>query len=129
MHGEHGVYSDPATAQTRCNEIIEYLVRRGHGRIRTQLEVQRAMDAYRNPQQHIRNIDSGVHIVVQYHPGLPDNRGTLEKFLPILYTSERSSMVFSRHPVSFSQPNDFSPQLCRAKLQEPQKEAIQSKPC
>ena len=57
VHGEHGVYSDPATAQTRCNEIIEYLVRRGHGWIRIQLEVQRAMDAYRNPQQHIRNID------------------------------------------------------------------------
>ena len=74
VHGEHGVYSDAATAQSRCNEIIEYLVRRGHGRIRTQLEVQRAMDAYRSPQQHFRNIDCGVHIVVQYHPGLPDIR-------------------------------------------------------
>ena len=54
------ICSDPATAQSRCNELIEYLVRRGHGRRRTQLEVQRAMDAYRNPQKHIRNIDSGL---------------------------------------------------------------------
>ena len=39
------ICSDPATAQSRCIELIEYLVRRGHGRRRTQLEVQRAIDA------------------------------------------------------------------------------------
>ena len=66
---------------------IEYLVRRGHGRRCTQLEVQRAIDAYRNPQQHIRNIDRAVYFTVQYHPGLPDIKGTFRKFLPILYTS------------------------------------------
>ena len=44
------ICSDPTTEQSRCNELIEYLVRRGHGRRRTQLEVQRAIDAYRNPQ-------------------------------------------------------------------------------
>ena len=71
-----------------------------------------------------------IHITVQYHPGLPDIKGTLMEFLPILYTSERTSMVFSRPPVvSFSQPKTLSQQLCRAKLQEPKKEAIQSKPC
>ena len=105
-------------------------MRRGHGRRRTQLEVSRTIDAYRNPQQHIRNIDRAVYIAVQYHSGLPDIKGTLKKFLPILYTSERMSMVFSRPPVvSFSQPKNLSQQLCQAKLQEPQKEAIQSKPC
>ena len=98
------ICSDPATAQSRCNELIEYLVRRGHGRRRTQLEVQRAIDTHRNPQQHIRNIDRGVYFTVQYHPGLPDIKGTLRKFLPILYTSERMSMVFSR-PQSFRSPN------------------------
>ena len=59
------ICSDPATARSRCNELIEYLVRRGHGRRRTQLEVQRAIDANRNPQKHIRNIDSGVCFIVQ----------------------------------------------------------------
>ena len=40
------------------------------------------------------------------------------------------SMVFSRPPiVSFSQPKNLSQQLCRAKLQEAHKEAIQGKPC
>ena len=43
------ICGDPATAQSRCNELIEYLVRLGHGRRRTQLEVQRAIDAHRNP--------------------------------------------------------------------------------
>ena len=121
---------DPATAQSRCNELIEYLVRRGHGRRRIQLEVQRAIDAHRNRQQHIRNIDRAVYFAVQYHPGLPDIKGTFMKILPILYTSERMNMVFSRPPVaSFSQPINLFQQLCRAKLQEPQKDAIQSKPC
>ena len=34
------ICSEPATALSRCNELIEYLMRRGHGRRRTQLEVQ-----------------------------------------------------------------------------------------
>ena len=70
------ICSDPATAQSRSNELIEYLVRRGHGRRRTQLEVQQPIDAYRNPQQHIRNIDLGVCFTVQYNPGLQDIKGT-----------------------------------------------------
>ena len=89
------ICSDPATALSRCNELIEYLVRRGHGRRRTQLDVQGARDAHRNPQQHIRKNDRGVYFIVLYHPGLPDIRVTLRKFLPILNTSERMSMVFS----------------------------------
>ena len=70
------IWSQPTTAQSTCNEVIEYLVRRGHGRRRTQLEVHRAIDANRNTQQHIRNIDRGVYCIVQYHPGLPDIKGT-----------------------------------------------------
>ena len=100
-------------------------MRRGHGRRRTQLEVQRATDANRNPQQHIRNIESWVCFIVQYHPGLPDIKGTIKKFLLILYTSERMSMVFSRPPVvSFSQPKNLFQQSC-----QPLKEDIQCKQC
>ena len=40
------ICSDPGTALSRCNELIEYLVHCGHGRRRTQLEVQRVIDAY-----------------------------------------------------------------------------------
>ena len=71
-----------------------------------------------------------MYFIVQYHPGLPDIKGTSMKFLPILNTSERMRMVYSRPPVVlFTQPKNLTHQLCRAKLQEPQKEAIQSKPC
>ena len=71
-----------------------------------------------------------MYISVQYHPGLPDIKGTSKKFFPILYISERMSMVFFRPPVvSFSQRKNLSQQLCRTKLQEPQKEAILSRPC
>ena len=54
----------PVTAQSRCNELIEYPVRRGHGRRRTQLEVQRAIDAHRSLQKHVRSIDSEVYFIV-----------------------------------------------------------------
>ena len=71
-------------------------MRRGHGRRRTQLEVQRVIGANRIPQQYICNIDSGVYFILQYHPGIPDFKGTLMKCLPILNTSERMSMAFPR---------------------------------
>ena len=58
-------------------------------------EFEKSVDANRNPQQQIRNIDLGVYFTVQYHPGLPDIKVTLKKFLPMLYTSERMSMMFS----------------------------------
>ena len=74
---------------------------------RTQLEDQRAIDANRNPQQHICNTDRGVYFIVQYHPGLPDIKGTLKKFLPILYTSERMSMVFPTLQL-FCSPNQIT---------------------
>ena len=68
-----------------------------------------------------------MYFIVQYLPGLPDTKDT---YFPILYTSEYMSMVFFRPPVvSFSQPKNLSQQLCRAKLQEAQREVIQSKPC
>ena len=71
-----------------------------------------------------------MYFTVQYLPRLPDIKGTLKKFLPILYISERMSMLFSRPSVvSFSKPKDLSQQLCQAKFQEPQKEIIQCKPC
>ena len=100
-------------------------MRRGHGQRRTQLEVQQAIDANSITQLHIRIIERAVYFTVLCYPGLSDIKGTIQTFLPILYTSERMSMVFSRPPVvSFSQPKNLSLQLCRAKLQEPQNEAI-----
>ena len=74
------ICSDPTIAQPRYNELIEYLVRRGHGRRRTQLDVQQAIDANRNPQQHIRNIDSGVYFIAQHHPGLADIKALKRNF-------------------------------------------------
>ena len=123
------ILGHPATAQLRCNELIEYLMRRGHRWRRTQLEVERGIDAHRNRHQHIRNIESGMYYIAQYHPGLPDIKGNVKKILPILCTSERMSMMFSSPPVvSFSQPKSISQQSCLAKLQEPLKDVTQSRP-
>ena len=61
-----------------------------------------------------------VYFISQHHPSLTDIKVTLKKFLPILYTSERMSMVFSRPPVvSFYQPKEpfstiMSGQISRA---------------
>ena len=122
------ICSDPATAQSRCNELMEYLVRRGHGRRPIQLEVQRAIDAYRSPQQHIRNIERGVYFIVQYHPGLPDIKGTLRNFFayPLHFRTQEHGVLSPSSCFVLPTKKPFSTII---KLQEPQKEAIQSKPC
>ena len=121
------IYSDPATAQTRCIELIEHPVRRRHGRRRAQQELQRAIDAYGNTQEHI---DCGEYLIVQYHPGLLNIKTNINNFLPILNTLQRMRLVLLCPPVVlFSQPKNLSQLLCRAKLQEPLKEVIQSIPC
>ena len=114
--------------KTKSSQVCLVSDCNGHGRRRTQLEDQGTIDAFGEPQKHIRTIDRREYLIALYHSCLPDIMGTLGKYLRIRYTSER--MVFARHPVvSFSKPNNLSQQLCRAKLQEHQKEAIQRKPC
>ena len=111
------ICSDPATARTRCDELIEYLVRRGHGRRRTRQQVQRACDAYYNPQPRPVCDVKRTYFTVKFHPGLPDIKGTLNKYLPLLYTSDRMREVVKNPPlISFSQGNSLGNLLCRARL-------------
>ena len=46
-HKSLRICGDPTKAHSRCTELIECLLRRGPGRRRTQLEIQRAIVAYR----------------------------------------------------------------------------------
>ena len=112
------ICSDPATTQSRCNELIEYLVRRGHGRRRTQLEVQRATDAHRNPQQYIRSINSGVYFMVQYRPGLSDIKGTLKKYywLPVKVRSTYKIACLCYHCHSSTAPSYVTDMLHKKPL-------------
>ena len=99
-------------------------MRRGQGRRRTHLEAQREMDTRIDPQKRIRSIGSGVYFIVQHHRGLLDVNGTSKTFF-IICTSGRMRTVFSCHPVvSFRLPKNLCQHLCRAKLDEPQKEVM-----
>ena len=86
------------------------------------MEVQRVVDTNRNTQQRNANSDSVVHFTIQNNPGLEDIRGTLEKLLPIIHTSEYMCVVVSSPlTVAFSQPKNIYQHSCRAKPQEHKK--------
>lgn len=77
------------------------------------------MDAHHNPQQRPESDVRKTYFTVKFHPGLPDIRGTLEKYLPLLHTSERMRKVVTSPPiVSFSQAKSLGRLLCRAKLRD-----------
>lgn len=119
------ICSDPVTAQNRCEELVEYLVRRGHGRKRTRLQVQRALAEHHNPRQRPVIDVTRTFFTVKFHPGLPDIRGILEKFMPLLQMSERMRKVVTRPPlISFSQGRSLGGLLCRARLRSREGETV-----
>ena len=57
---------------------------------------------------------------VQLHPGLPDIKAILQKYLPSLHQSvERKTVVPDLPLISLSQPHFLCRSLCRAKLSLP----------
>ncbi|KAJ8030130.1 hypothetical protein HOLleu_26444 [Holothuria leucospilota] len=69
------ICSDPATAQNRCEELVEYFVRRGHERKRTRLQ-------HHNPRQSPVIDVTRTFFTVKFHPGLPDIRGFSKSLCP-----------------------------------------------
>ena len=53
------------------------------------------------------------------HPGLPDIKGVLQRYMPLLHQSVTKKTVVSYLPlISFSQPHNLCCSLCRAKLRQ-----------
>jgi len=116
------ICSNIDTARHRCQELTEFLVKRGHNRKLVKQQVERAIDKHTLPQppSTVIRTNRPVFFNIQYHPGLPDVKGILSRYLPLLHQSEKMKEVIPRQPImSFSQPPNLGRLLCRAKLKTP----------
>ena len=60
-----------------------------------------------------------MYINVLFHPGLPDIKGTLHMYMPLLHQSVTMKTVVPDLPlIGFSQPHNMCRSLCRAKLRQ-----------
>ena len=126
------ICSNLDTAKTRCGELTENLVKRGHNRKMVTRQVERAITNYTDPPPAAeREASRPLFFSVQYHPSLPDIKGTLQKYMPLLHQSATMKSAVPRAPIlCFSQPPNLGRTLCRAKLREPVHDTRQpAKPC
>ncbi|KAJ8032026.1 hypothetical protein HOLleu_25430 [Holothuria leucospilota] len=114
------ICSSIETARERCRQLSDYLLRRGYNRRRVQQQVDRAFENFTTPMTPKISKGKPLFFTVQYHPALPDIKGILTKFLPLLHQSDRLKLAVPAAPVmSFSQPPNLKRSLCRAKLLDP----------
>ena len=60
-----------------------------------------------------------VYFNVQFHPGLPDTKGILQKYMPLLHESVTMKTFLLDLPIiSFKPPPNLCRNLCRAKLRQ-----------
>ena len=116
------ICSNLDTARKRCEELTEFLVRRGHGRKMVRQQVDRAISNYTNPPPpKEQDIMRPLFFTVQFHPALPDIKGIVNKYMPLLHQSNTMKTAVPRSPImSFSQPPNLGRSLCRAKLRNSQ---------
>ncbi|KAJ8017631.1 hypothetical protein HOLleu_44821 [Holothuria leucospilota] len=105
------ICSDPSTARLRCNELCDFLVRRGFNR-KVSCQINRSFKSFYSKSSIPPNVEGEklkrIYLTVQYHPGLRDIKGTLKKYLPLLHLSSRMREAVPEHPdVSFRQPSDL----------------------
>lgn len=69
--------------------------------------------------------------VTKFHPGLPDIKGILVKFLPVLHQSPRMILAVTNAPMlSFRQPLNLKRLIVRAKVNNPSiPVSLHNQPC
>ncbi|KAJ8030076.1 hypothetical protein HOLleu_29652 [Holothuria leucospilota] len=128
------ICSDPSTARLRCNELCDFLVRRGYNRKKVSCQIDRAFKSFYSKSTIPPSVEGEkprrIYFTVQYHPGLPDIKGTLTKYLPLLHLSSRMREAVPEPPiVSFRQPSNLKNLLVRAKVKNPRPKGEPSRPC
>ena len=97
------------------------LVKRGYNKIKTNKQVERTFTNFANPPSGRQcHTTRPVKFNVQLHPGLPDIKGILQKYMPLLHQSVEMKTVVPDLPlISLSQPHYLCRSLCRAKFSLP----------
>ena len=114
------ICSNKESAKLRCTELVDCLVKRGYNKRRTNKQIERAFTNIANPPTG-RQSHTTLHVYfnVQFHPGLPDIKGILQRYLPLLQQSVTMKTAVPDQPlISFSQPHNLYRSLCRAKLRQ-----------
>ena len=114
------ICSSKESAKLRCTELVDCLVKRGYNKRKTNKQIERAFTNFANPptgrQCHTTH---PVYFNVQFHPGLPDIKGILQRYMPLLHQYVTMKTVVPDLPlISFSQPHNLCRSLCRAKLRQ-----------
>ena len=61
-----------------------------------------------------------MYFNVQFHPGLSDIKGIIQKYMPLLHQSVTMQTVVPDLPIiSFCQPHNLCRSLCRVNLHQP----------
>ncbi|KAJ8039742.1 hypothetical protein HOLleu_13841 [Holothuria leucospilota] len=115
------ICSNLETARLRCSELADSLVKRGYNRNKVNSQIERAITNFSNPTSMRESYSTRpVFFNVQFHPSLPDIRGILQRYMPLLHQSDTMKTAVPTLPIiSFSQPPNLSKTLCRAKLRQP----------
>lgn len=115
------ICSNLKTARVRCSELTDSLVKWGYNKKKVNAQIERAITNFTNPTpMRERNSTRPVYFNVKYHPSLPDIRGILKRYMPLLHQSDIMKTAVPKLPtISFSQPPDLGRILCRAKLRQP----------
>ena len=114
------ICSNKETAKLRCTELVDCLVKRGYNKRKTNKQKERAFTNFANPPTGRQNHTTRpVYFNVQFHPGLSDIKGILQKYMPLLHQSFTMKTVVPDLPlISFSQPHNLCRSPCRAKLHQ-----------
>ena len=115
------ICSSLETAKLRCSELTDSLVKRGYNRKKVNVQIERAITNFTNPMPVGESKTARpVYFNVQFHPSLPDIKGILQRYMPLLHQSEKLKTAVPNIPIiSFSQPSNLGSTLCRAKLRQP----------
>ena len=105
------ICSNKESAKLRCAELVDCLVIRGYNKRKTNKQIERAFTNFANPPTERQNHTTHtVYFNVQFHTGLPDIKGILQKYIPLLHQSVTMKTVVHDLPlISFSKPHN----LCR----------------
>ena len=106
------ICSNIETARSHCTELVDCVVKQGYDKRKTYIQIERAFSNVANPSTaHKCHATRPVYFNVQLHPALPDTKGILQKYMPLLLQSVTMTTVVTDLPIiSFSQP----PNLCQS---------------
>ena len=100
---------------------MECLIKQGYNKRKTNIHIECAFTDFANHSVvGKRNTTCHKYFNVQFHPGLPDIKNILQKYMPLPHQSVTVKTVVPDLPIiSFSKPHNLCCILCRAKLCQP----------